>query len=86
MLLAPGAARELAAAVSAALDNVTRHAGADARAWILVEDWADEVTVTVRDDGPGIPEGRLAQAEGEGLPGWPSRSGGGCGTSAAPPS
>ncbi|WP_329069122.1 MacS family sensor histidine kinase [Streptomyces sp. NBC_01429] len=66
VLLAPGAARELAAAVSAALDNVTRHAGADARAWILVEDWADEVTVTVRDDGPGIPEGRLAQAEGEG--------------------
>ncbi|RDG39304.1 MacS family sensor histidine kinase [Streptomyces corynorhini] len=66
VLLAPDAARELAAAVSAALDNVTRHAGADARAWILVEDWADEVTVTVRDDGPGIPEGRLAQAEGEG--------------------
>ncbi|MFF5566773.1 MacS family sensor histidine kinase [Streptomyces sp. NPDC012623] len=66
VLLAPAAARELAAAVGAALDNVTRHAGADARAWILVEDWADEVTVTVRDDGPGIPEGRLAQAEGEG--------------------
>jgi signal transduction histidine kinase len=40
--------------------------GADARAWILVEDEPDEVIVTVRDDGPGIPEGRLAQAEGEG--------------------
>ncbi|WP_407705938.1 MacS family sensor histidine kinase [Streptomyces yaizuensis] len=64
--LAPGAARELAAAVGAALDNVERHAGPDARAWILVEDWPDEVIVTVRDDGPGIPEGRLAQAEGEG--------------------
>ncbi|PRH80951.1 sensor histidine kinase [Streptomyces solincola] len=60
------AAREVAAAVGAALDNVRRHAGADARAWILVEDWADEVVVTVRDDGPGIPEGRLVQAEGEG--------------------
>ncbi|MFJ6082073.1 MacS family sensor histidine kinase [Streptomyces sp. NPDC092369] len=60
------AARELAAAVGAALDNVHRHAGEDARAWILIEDEPDEVVVTVRDDGPGIPEGRLAQAEGEG--------------------
>ena len=66
VLLPPPAARELAAAVGAALDNVARHAGPDARAWILVEDWPDEVIVTVRDDGPGIPEGRLAQAEGEG--------------------
>jgi signal transduction histidine kinase len=63
----PGpAAREVAAAVGAALDNVREHAGEHARAWILVEDEPDEVIVTVRDDGPGIPEGRLAQAEGEG--------------------
>jgi signal transduction histidine kinase len=60
------AARELAAAVGAALDNVRKHAGEGARAWILVEDWGDEVIVTVRDDGPGIPAGRLDQAEGEG--------------------
>lgn len=60
------AARQLAAAVGAALDNVRRHAGEEARAWILVEDEPDAVIVTVRDDGPGIPEGRLAQAEGEG--------------------
>ncbi|MFD9226093.1 MacS family sensor histidine kinase [Streptomyces sp. NPDC060064] len=66
VLLPAGAAAELAAAVSAALDNVRRHAGEEARAWILVEDWPEEVIVTVRDDGPGIPEGRLAQAEGEG--------------------
>lgn len=64
----PGAvAREVAAAVAAALDNVRVHGGpgADglgARAWILVEDEADGVVVTVRDDGPGIPEGRLAEA------------------------
>ncbi len=64
--LAPAAAREVAAAVGAALDNVRRHAGERARAWILVEDEPDEVIVTVRDEGPGIPEGRLAQAEGEG--------------------
>ncbi|MFD3676751.1 MacS family sensor histidine kinase [Streptomyces sp. NPDC058613] len=60
------AAKELAAAVGAALDNVRKHAGEGARAWILVEDWGDEVVVTVRDDGPGIPAGRLDQAEGEG--------------------
>ncbi|MFE2284977.1 MacS family sensor histidine kinase [Streptomyces sp. NPDC059443] len=60
------AAKELAAAVGAALDNVRKHAGDGASAWILVEDWGDEVIVTVRDDGPGIPAGRLDQAEGEG--------------------
>ncbi|MGW5654634.1 MULTISPECIES: MacS family sensor histidine kinase [Streptomyces] len=64
--LPPRAARELAAAVGAALDNVRGHAGEQARAWILVEDEPDGIVVTVRDDGPGIPEGRLAQAEGEG--------------------
>ncbi|MFF3336726.1 MacS family sensor histidine kinase [Streptomyces sp. NPDC002888] len=66
VLLPPAAAKELAAAVGAALDNVREHAGEDARAWILVEDEPDAVIVSVRDDGPGIPEGRLAQAEGEG--------------------
>ncbi|MFD8918963.1 MacS family sensor histidine kinase [Streptomyces sp. NPDC059569] len=66
VLLPPAAAEELTAAVGAALDNVRRHAGSEAHAWILVEEWPDEVIVTVRDDGPGIPEGRLAQAEGEG--------------------
>lgn len=66
VLLPSAAAAELAAAVGAALDNVRVHAGDGAQAWILLEDWPDEVIVTVRDDGPGIPEGRLAQAEGEG--------------------
>lgn len=60
------AAGELAAAVGAALDNVWVHAGETARAWILIEDEPDAVTVTVRDDGPGIPDGRLADAEREG--------------------
>ncbi|MFI6337420.1 MacS family sensor histidine kinase [Streptomyces sp. NPDC050535] len=64
--LDPAAARELTAAVGAALDNVRKHVGEDARAWILVEDEPDAVIVTVRDEGPGIPEGRLVQAEGEG--------------------
>ncbi|UKY55180.1 DUF5931 domain-containing protein [Streptomyces inhibens] len=64
--LPAAAAAELAAAVSAALDNVRVHAGGDAHAWILVEDEPHAVIVTVRDDGPGIPEGRLADAEREG--------------------
>jgi signal transduction histidine kinase len=56
------AAGEVAAAVRAALDNVARHCADGARAWVLVEDEPAAVTVTVRDDGPGIPEGRLAEA------------------------
>ncbi|MCZ2524446.1 MacS family sensor histidine kinase [Streptomyces sp. HB2AG] len=66
VLLDAHAAREVAAAVGAALDNVRRHAGERASAWILVEEEADEVLVSVRDDGPGFPEGRLAAAEAEG--------------------
>ncbi|MEU2208146.1 DUF5931 domain-containing protein [Streptomyces hygroscopicus] len=66
VLLPAGVAGELAAAVGAALDNVRVHAGEDASAWILLEDEPDAVMVTVRDDGPGIPEGRLADAEAEG--------------------
>ncbi len=56
------AAEEITAAVRAALDNVRRHCGDQAHAWVLVEDELDVVTVTIRDDGPGFPEGRLAEA------------------------
>ncbi|WP_319459485.1 MacS family sensor histidine kinase [Micromonospora sp. RTP1Z1] len=58
------AARELAAATGAALDNVARHAGG--RAWVLIEDEGETVTVSIRDEGPGIPEGRLAEAVAQG--------------------
>jgi signal transduction histidine kinase len=60
------AAGETASAVRAALDNVRRHCGDSARAWILVEDEGNLVTVTIRDDGPGIPPGRLDEAAGDG--------------------
>ena len=62
VLLKKAAAQELGSAVGAALDNVRRHCGDHAKAWVLVEEELDLVTVTIRDDGPGIPDGRLAEA------------------------
>ncbi|MEV4007664.1 DUF5931 domain-containing protein [Actinomadura sp. NPDC049753] len=60
------AAGEVGAAVAAALDNVRRHCGEGARAWVLLEDGEGEVTVSVRDDGPGMPPGRLDRAAADG--------------------
>lgn len=59
-------ATEVDAAVSNALDNVVAHAGPDARAFVLLEDLGDAVVVSIRDDGVGIPTGRLEQAVSEG--------------------
>ncbi|ONH33622.1 MacS family sensor histidine kinase [Pseudofrankia asymbiotica] len=59
-------AAEVVAAVRAALDNVTRHAGTGASAWVLLEDDGDEVVVTVRDDGVGLAPGRAERAMAEG--------------------
>jgi signal transduction histidine kinase len=55
-------AGELVAAVAAALDNVRVHAGESAQAWVLVEDEGDDVALTVRDNGVGMPVGRLDEA------------------------
>jgi signal transduction histidine kinase len=59
-------ATELAAAVREALVNVEQHAGAGAKAWVLLEDLGTEIVVSVRDDGVGIEPGRMAEAEREG--------------------
>jgi signal transduction histidine kinase len=59
-------AAELDAAVGNALDNVRAHAGANAHAFVLLEDLGDSVTVSVRDDGVGIADGRLEEAAREG--------------------
>lgn len=61
-----GVVAELASVVRACLDNVATHVGPDAPAWVLVEDLGDSVVVTVRDEGPGIPPGRLDAARAEG--------------------
>lgn len=64
--LARGVAVEVDAAVGNVLDNVRLHAGAGARAYVLLEDLGDAVTVSVRDDGVGIAAGRLEQASQQG--------------------
>jgi signal transduction histidine kinase len=66
VLLPSAVVEELTAAVRACLDNVARHVGEDAPAWVLVEEVDGSVVVTVRDDGPGIPPGRLEAADAEG--------------------
>ncbi|GAA3734389.1 signal transduction histidine kinase [Spinactinospora alkalitolerans] len=59
-------AGEIDAAVRAALANVERHCPEGTKVWLLVEDEGDAVVVTVRDDGPGVPECRIADAEADG--------------------
>ncbi|WP_157244505.1 MacS family sensor histidine kinase [Nonomuraea typhae] len=66
IVLPPATAEEVAAAVGAALDNVRTHVGPAARAWVLAETEDGTVIVSVRDEGGGIPEGRLRQAERDG--------------------
>ncbi|MGH3394101.1 MAG: DUF5931 domain-containing protein, partial [Streptosporangiaceae bacterium] len=60
--LPASAATALSGATAAALDNVRQHAGADAHAWVLVEDVGETVRVSVRDNGIGFADGRLAKA------------------------
>jgi signal transduction histidine kinase len=59
-------ATEVDAAVANALDNVVSHAGPDAHAFVLLEDLGDSIVVSIRDDGVGIPAGRLDQAVSDG--------------------
>jgi signal transduction histidine kinase len=66
ILLPTVTAEEVAAAVGAALDNVERHCGPRAKAWVFAEVCDASMIVSVRDDGPGIPDGRLRAAAAQG--------------------
>ena len=66
VLLDADVAEELSAAAGNALDNAAAHAGPEARAYVLLEDLGDSVTVSIRDDGVGIADGRLEEAVSEG--------------------
>jgi signal transduction histidine kinase len=66
VLLDAHAAQEIRAAAAAALDNVARHCEPGTKVFILLEAEPDEVIVTVRDEGCGIPPDRLAEAVSQG--------------------
>jgi signal transduction histidine kinase len=66
VLLDADLADGLYAAAANALDNVASHAGPGAVAYVLLEDLGDSVTVSIRDDGAGIADGRLEEAVAEG--------------------
>lgn len=66
VVLGAAVADELLAAATNILDNTDRHAGPQARSFVLLEDLGDRVVLSLRDDGCGIAPGRLAEAESEG--------------------
>jgi signal transduction histidine kinase len=66
VMLPDAVAGEVLAAVREVVRNIDAHAGADAIAWVFVEDDGEEVTVTVRDNGAGMSAGRLDEAAAEG--------------------
>jgi signal transduction histidine kinase len=59
-------AEEIVAAVRACRSNSILHGGPETSTWILLETDDERILVSVRDDGPGIPHGRLQHAEAEG--------------------
>jgi signal transduction histidine kinase len=63
VLLPAGDVEELVAVTGEALANTARHGGPDAKSWVLVEDLGEEVVLTVRDNGPGVDDAQLADAE-----------------------
>ncbi|MGH3701594.1 MAG: MacS family sensor histidine kinase [Pseudonocardiaceae bacterium] len=64
--LAVGDVEELVAVAREALANTARHGGPQAQSWVLVEDLGEEVVLTVRDNGPGVDNEQLTDAESDG--------------------
>ncbi len=57
-----GRAAELNAAVTETLSNVSKHAGPDAKAWVLFELEDGEMTISVRDNGVGMTREQVEKA------------------------
>jgi signal transduction histidine kinase len=66
VLLLTATATELVAVVKEALSNVDKHAGPNARSWVVVEDLGADVLLSVRDDGTGTTPDRFEQAGSDG--------------------
>jgi signal transduction histidine kinase len=66
VLLPAARADEVVQVVRAALSNVAQHAGPSATAYVFVEGRPDAIVITIRDDGVGMPSGRLDEAAAEG--------------------
>lgn len=62
LLLVSQRAAELDAAISEALNNVAKHAGPQARAWVFLENDGDHLMVSIRDNGVGGNPQAFAQA------------------------
>lgn len=74
-------AADLTEALGALIENAARHA--DAAVTITAQSAGERVTLTIRDDGPGIPPERLAEATGRGARLDETRPGHGLGLSIA---
>ena len=78
----PGAvAREVVGVVRACLDNVVRHVGDHAAAWVLLEDLGSSLVVSVRDEGTGSRQDGWRRPRTRGGWAWRSRSAAGSPTS-----
>ena len=62
VLVPARSAHDIGAAVTQALDNVAKHAGPTARAWVLLDDDGETITVSIRDNGVGCSADDLANA------------------------
>jgi len=62
VLVEPQRAIEINAAITEALTNVSKHAGPEAKAWVLLEREGDELIISIRDNGRGGTEAEFAAA------------------------
>lgn len=62
LLMESARSAELDAAISEALKNVAKHAGPDARAWVLLEVEGPDAVVSIRDNGVGGDPNQFAAA------------------------